>query len=74
MIDYIREIFEKQVFGVCQWWGNKLGIKSSRIRIYFVYLSFITFGSPIIFYLFMAFMLEHKDLFKGIRRKRIWDL
>ena len=74
MINYVRKIFEKQVFGVCQWWGSKLSIKSSRIRMFFIYTSFMALGSPLILYLIMAFVLEHKDHFKGIRRKRVWDL
>ena len=73
MINKIQSYFEKQAFGVCGWLGQKLGIKSSRIRIYFIYTSFITLGSPLILYLTMAFFLEHKDYFKR-RRKTIWDL
>lgn len=41
---------------------------------FFIYSSFMTLGSPLIMYLIMAFVLEHKDHFKGIRRKRVWDL
>ena len=75
MIDSIQSFFEKFAFGVCAWWGHKLGIKSSNIRMTFIYLSFITFGSIIFVYLIMAFILEHKQFFK-IRKKRptIWDL
>ncbi len=76
---FIRKIinwFEEQAFGVCAWWGKKLGIKSTHVRMYFIYLSFFTFGSPIIIYFIMAFILEHKDFFKPkpFRRKSIWDL
>lgn len=75
MIEKIVSFFEKQAFGVCAWWGEKLGIKSSEIRLYFIYLSFFTAGSPIIIYLIMVFILEHKDYFKLKRtRVRIWDL
>lgn len=68
--------FEEQAFGVCTWLGKKLGIKTTNIRLYFIYLSFFTFGSPIIIYFMMAFILEHKNFFKPkpIRRKTIWDL
>jgi phage shock protein PspC (stress-responsive transcriptional regulator) len=68
--------FEQQAFGVCEWWGNKLGIKSNNIRMYFIYLSFFTVGSPIIVYFVMAFVLEHKNAFKlnKIKRSSIWDL
>ncbi|PCH95326.1 MAG: PspC family transcriptional regulator [Bacteroidetes bacterium] len=71
----IQSFFEKFAFGVCGWWGDKLGIKSSNIRLTFIYLSFITFGSILFVYLIMAFVLQHKQFFK-IRKKRptIWDL
>ena len=77
MIEKIASYFEKQAFGVCAWWGEKLGIKSSNIRLFFIYLSFFTAGSPIIIYLAMAFILEHKNYFKlKFRKKRgsVWDL
>jgi phage shock protein PspC (stress-responsive transcriptional regulator) len=68
--------FEKQAFGVCTWWGQKLGIKTPKIRMSFIYLSFITFGSTLFVYLVMAFMLENKQFFKfsGKKRKSIWEL
>jgi phage shock protein C len=75
MLDKIFSFFEKQAFGVCNWWGAKLGMKSSSIRLFFIYLSFFTAGSPIIIYLVMAFILEHKDYFKFRKNKvSIWDL
>lgn len=76
MVDNIIRWFEQQAFGVCEWWGKKLGIRTTNIRLYFIYLSFFTFGSPIIIYFMMAFMLEHKAFFKPkvTRRKSIWDL
>jgi phage shock protein C len=76
MQEKIFSFFEKQAFGVCNWWGEKLGIKSSSIRMFFIYLSFFTAGSPIIIYLAMAFILEHKHYFKFKTRKNrvsIWD-
>ncbi|MDQ3192265.1 MAG: PspC domain-containing protein [Bacteroidota bacterium] len=76
-MDKVTSYFEKQAFGVCAWWGEKLGIKTSSIRLFFIYLSFFTVGSPIIIYLAMAFILENKSYFKlKFRRNRtsIWDL
>ena len=64
MIEKIQAFFERQAFGVCTWWGEKLGLKSSRIRLFFIYLSFLTLGSPLIIYLIMAFVLENKYWFK----------
>lgn len=73
MIDKVQAFLEKQAFGVCEWLGEKWGIKSSRIRLYFIYLSFMTFGSPLIIYLILAFWLEQKKIFRA-RKPTIWDL
>ncbi len=74
MINKILSFFEKYAFGVCAWWGEKLQLKSSRIRMFFIYLSFLTFGSPIFVYLIMAFILEHKEYFKFQKRRSVWDI
>lgn len=60
MIDAARNIVEKSVFGVCSALGLKMGIAVSRVRLYFLYLSFVTLGSPIIFYLILAFWLNFR--------------
>lgn len=49
-MDKIREFLELQAFGVCSSIGEKLGIASTRIRMWFIYISFLTMGSPIILY------------------------
>jgi phage shock protein PspC (stress-responsive transcriptional regulator) len=73
LIRKIVAFFEKQAFGVCAWWGEKLKISTHSIRLIFIYLSFFTFGSPIVIYFFMAAILElKKELFE--KRNRVWDL
>ena len=75
MINRITFWFEQQAFGVCSWLGKKLGIRTTTIRMYFIYLSFFTVGSPVIIYFIMAFILEHKQFFKpGRKRPSVWDL
>lgn len=76
MIQKTISWFENQAFGVCTWWGKKLGIKNTNIRMYFIYLSFFTVGSPVIIYFIMAFILEHKKYFKVTGRKKnsVWDI
>lgn len=49
---------EKYSFGVCRYLGDKIGVTESRVRLYFIYTSFATFGSPIIFYLATAFWIN----------------
>ncbi len=56
----IREIIELNAFGVCTAIGEKLGIASSKIRMWFIYISFLTMGSPIIIYMIMAFWMNMK--------------
>ncbi len=54
----LRFFWEQQLFGVCSYIGERFGISISCIRLYFIYLSFLTFGSPIFVYLVMAFWLN----------------
>ena len=72
MKDKIQSFFERQAFGVCEWLGERWGIKSSRIRVYFIYVSFFTFGSPIIIYFALLFWLEQMDMLKS-KRPTIWE-
>ena len=73
MIERIRTFFERQAYGVCEKLGTKLGIQSAKIRLFFIYASFLTIGSPIIIYMILAFWLELKNMVNH-RRDRIWDL
>lgn len=72
-IEDIRTWFERQAFGVCDWWGEKLGIKTANIRLFFIYASFITIGSPLIIYMIMAFVLNIRNMTRS-KRNSIWDL
>jgi len=62
-----RNILEKQAFGVCSFIADSAGWTVDRVRLYFVYLSLLTFGSPIIIYLFFAFWLQWKQYVRGRR-------
>ena len=68
--------FEMQSYGVCSWWARKLGINSTKVRLGFIYFSFIALGSPVLIYLIMAWILEHKHYFqlKSKRSRSIWEL
>ena len=53
-----------------------MGIRTNKVRLGFIYLSFIGLGSPVLLYLIMAWILEHKHYFKfqAKRKQSIWDL
>lgn len=71
-IDYLRNIIERSAFGVCQNIGERVGIKASKIRMYFIYTSFLTFGSPLIIYLVLAFWMNVRRYFTR-KRDYLWD-
>jgi phage shock protein PspC (stress-responsive transcriptional regulator) len=64
----LKSFIEWQAFGVCTAIGEKLGIATSRIRLWFIYVSFITLGSPLIIYMVMAFWLNIKKYILSARR------
>jgi phage shock protein PspC (stress-responsive transcriptional regulator) len=67
----IQHFFEFYAFGVCTKLGEKLGIATSSIRLFFIYASFITFGSPVILYLALAFVMNMRKHLR--KRSPIWD-
>ncbi len=75
LIQKIALFFELRSFGVSAWLARKMRVEVSKVRLFFIYGSFIALGSPLIIYLIMAFVLEHKHIFKLKRkRKSIWEL
>ncbi|MBL7704171.1 MAG: PspC domain-containing protein [Taibaiella sp.] len=55
-----KSFVEYQAFGVCTKLGEKMNIASSKIRLWFIYISFLTLGSPIIVYMILAFWMNLK--------------
>jgi len=67
----VKYFIEWQVFGVCTAIGERMGIATSVIRKYFIYMSFLTLGSPVIFYLFLAFWMNIKNYIQSARRNPV---
>lgn len=55
-----RSFIEWQVFGVCTRIGEIMGISTFTIRKYFIYISCLTLGSPVVFYFILAFWMNLK--------------
>lgn len=68
----LKNLLERSAFGVCSYLGDKMGIASARVRVYFIYISFVTLGSPLIFYLFVAFWLNIRRYIKR-SRSVLWE-
>ncbi|MEM7107371.1 MAG: PspC domain-containing protein [Bacteroidota bacterium] len=69
-MERLQTFIEKNAFGVCTRLGDKLGIASSSIRLFFIYASFIAVGSPIILYLALAFVMNIRKYMR--KRDPIW--
>ena len=63
-----KHFIEWQVFGVCSYNNEKIGIASTTIRKHFIYISLLTMGSPIIIYMFLAFWVNIRNYIWNRRR------
>lgn len=73
MYQKIITYFEKRSFGVCTYIADKFNISTSKIRLFFIYSSFLAVGFPIIFYVLAALVLDVRHYIKRIRL-RVWDV
>lgn len=73
MFDRLRNFLEFNGFNVISRIADRFGVRASKLRLLYIYLSFVTLGITFAFYLIMAFFLWVKD---GIvvRRKSVFDL
>jgi phage shock protein PspC (stress-responsive transcriptional regulator) len=69
----LRSLVEYNLFGVCSYLGEKFNIASSKIRLYFIYLSFLTFGSPVFFYFFLVFWMNMRRYMQNMKRNPLWN-
>ncbi|SEM21106.1 phage shock protein C (PspC) family protein [bacterium A37T11] len=69
MIKRILVYFEQRSFGVCTYIGERFGISISKIRLFFIYTSFLAAGFPIIFYFFAGFVLDFRHYVKRMRHR-----
>lgn len=67
MIQRLLIYFERQSFGVCTYLGERLNISISKIRLFFIYSSFLAAGFPFFIYLMAAFVLDIRDYIKRAR-------
>lgn len=73
MVHSIRHFFEKRGFAVSSRFADKLGISVTNVRLFFIYISFITLGFWFGIYLTLAFVLRLKDMIYT-KRNSVFDL
>ncbi len=72
-IDNIRHFFEKHGFAVSSRFADRLGMNVSNVRLFFIYISFVTLGFSFGIYLTLAFLLRVKYLIYT-KRSSVFDL
>jgi phage shock protein PspC (stress-responsive transcriptional regulator) len=70
----LKDFIEWQAFGVCTAIGERMGIATSRIRMWFIYVSLLSLGSPVIVYMVLAFWMNMKRYIFAARRNPWWNL
>lgn len=73
VINRIKYFFEKHGFEVSSRLAERLGMRAKNVRLFFIYLSFATFGISFALYLTLAFLLKLKDLVYT-KRTSVFDL
>ncbi|MFD2037263.1 PspC domain-containing protein [Belliella marina] len=69
----LRLFFEDRAFGVCSKLGERLNFPIDSIRLFFIYSSFITLGSPVIIYVSMAMMMKIRKYFRKMNNPVLFD-
>ncbi len=68
---HVKDFIEWQAFGVSQAIGDRIGVATSRIRLWFIYISFLTLGSPVIVYMILAFWMNIRNYILLRRRNPV---
>ena len=69
----LKFFFEKHGFHVSSRLADTLGMRASSVRLFFIYLSFVTAGLWFAVYLTLAFWIPLKDLIRA-KRTSVFDL
>lgn len=73
MIYKLRLIMERNGFYVSSRLADRLGMRASQVRLFFIYFSFATFGLSFVIYLVLAFWFKLKDMIYE-KRSSVFDL
>ena len=69
----LKFFFEKHGFHVSSRLADALGMRASSVRLFFIYVSFVTAGLGFGVYLTLAFWIRLKDLIRA-KRSSVFDL
>ncbi|NMH26701.1 PspC domain-containing protein [Flavobacterium silvaticum] len=69
----LKYYLEKYGFQVSSRLADKLGMRANSVRLFFIYISFVTAGLWFGVYLTLAFWIRLKDLVRA-KRSSVFDL
>ncbi len=69
----LKYFFEQHGFNAASRLADRLGMRASSVRLFFIYISFVTAGLWFGVYLTLAFWLKLKDLIRA-KRSSVFDL
>ena len=69
----VRHYFERRGYHVSSRLADRLGMRAQNVRLFFIYISFVTVGLSFGFYLTIAFLLKLKDIVYT-KRNSVFDL
>ncbi len=72
MFQRIVTFFEQRSFGVSAYLAHKLDMSTAKVRLFFIYSSFLAVGFPILFYVLAAVFLDIRTYMKRVRSK-VWE-
>ncbi|WP_428742103.1 PspC domain-containing protein [Tenacibaculum sp.] len=72
-IHSVRHFFERHGFNVSSRFADRLGMRATNVRLFFIYISFVTVGLSFGLYLTLAFLLRLKDMIYT-KRTSVFDL
>ena len=72
-IQKTKNFFELHGFNVLSRFADRLGMRAKNVRLFFIYISFVTVGLSFGVYLTLAFLLKLKDMLHT-KRSSVFDL
>ena len=72
-IHSVRHYFERNGFHVSSRLADRLGMRAMNVRLFFIYISFVTVGLSFAFYITLSFLLRLKDMIYT-KRNSVFDL
>ena len=69
----LKYFFEMHGFNAASRLADKLGMRASSVRLFFIYITFVTAGLWFGVYLTLAFWIKLKDLIRA-KRTSVFDL